>query len=67
MKISRRKGSFQWNMGFSLCPDVCVQKGRTWFLFRLQVFEMSENVLLKMGKFAALLNMYGWQFMVSIV
>ena len=42
---------------FILCPDVCVQKGRTWLLFQLQGSEMSENISLKMGvKFAASLN-----------
>ena len=43
---------------FQLCPDVCVQKGRTWVLFELQGSEMNENISLKMGvKFAASLNM----------
>ena len=43
---------------FRLCPDVCVQKWRTWVLFQLQRSEMSDNISLKMGvNFAALLNM----------
>ena len=41
-----------------VCPDVCVQKLRTWVLFWPQVSEMSEIVSLKMGvKFASSLIM----------
>ena len=43
---------------FQLCPDVCVQKWRTWVLFQLQGSEMSENSSLRMGvKVAASLDM----------
>ena len=31
------------------CPDVCVQKRRTWVLFRLQGSEMSEKISLKIN------------------
>ena len=41
-----------------LCPDVCVEKSRTWVLFGPQVSEMSEVNSLKMGvKFDISLNM----------
>ena len=43
---------------FQLCPDVCVQKCRTWVLFWFHGSEMSENISPKMGiKFGALLTM----------
>ena len=45
---------------FQFYPDVCVEKGRTWVLFQLQVSEMSGMISLKMGiKFATSLNMGG--------
>ena len=45
---------------FQLYPDVCVEKGRTWVPFRLQVSEMSDMILLKTGvNIATSLNMGG--------
>ena len=45
---------------FQLYPDVCVEKGRTWVPFRLQVSEMSDMISLKMGvNIATSLNMGG--------
>ena len=36
------------------CPDVCVENGGKWVLFRHQVNEMKERLSFKMGvKFAA--------------
>ena len=43
---------------FQLCPDVCVEKWRTWVPFQPQGSEMSATISLKTGvKFAASLNM----------
>ena len=40
-----------WSQSF---PYVCVQKGRKWVLFRLQLNEMNEKMSFKMGvKFGA--------------
>ena len=44
---------------FQSCPDVCVEKRRTWVIFRLHANAMSEKMSFKIGvKFAASRHMH---------